>query len=110
MQSPQDQKWVRFNRVTQVCLTYFLIKNILTLLFVCLFSPSVVHPGGDRLRAGGPQPVRHPAAGQPADHPRHQAVRGPLFAGHLPQLPAGWLLWPEAAGPAQPHRSGVAAS
>lgn len=98
-----------FNRLTHVCLKYFLITNCLKVA-VSLFLLSAVYTGGDRLRAGGPQPVRHPATGQPADHPRHQAIRGPLFAGHLPQLQAGRLLRPEAAGPAQPHRSGVAAS
>lgn len=87
--------------------TFFKVEPcvyLLTFSFLSFFCVPV-HPRGDRLRVGGPQPVRLPAAGEPADHPRHQALRGPLLAGHLPQLPAGRLLRPEAAGPAQPHRS-----
>lgn len=45
VQSPQDQKWVRFNRVTQVCLTYFLIKKHFNVA-VCLFVSSVCSPSG----------------------------------------------------------------
>lgn len=68
-------------------------------------SLSAVYPRSDGLRAGRPQPVWLPAAGELEDHPRDQAVRGPLLAGNLPQLPAGRKLWPAPARPEEPHRS-----
>lgn len=74
------------------------------MLAICLCFGSAVHQRSDWLCVGGAQPVRLPATGEPEDHSRHHAVRGPLFSGHLPQLPTGRLLRPEAAGPAQPHR------
>lgn len=63
-----------------------------------------VYPRGDRLRVGGPEPVRLPAFGELEDHPRNQAVRGPLLPRNLPQLQTGWELWPASAGPEKPHR------
>ena len=73
-------------------------------LSLVLFSRTV-YQRGDGLRVGGTQWVWIPATGEPADRPGHQTVRRPLRFGHLPQLQAGWLLRPEAAGFTQPHRS-----
>ena len=70
-----------------------------------LFFFPLVNQRSDRLRVGGSQPVRLPAAGEPTDHPWHQTVRASLLSGDLPQLQTGRVLRSEAAGAAQPHRS-----
>lgn len=81
------------------------IKKTITLSPPSSGCLSAVYPRSDGLRAGRSQPVWLPAAGELEDHPRDQAVRGPLLAGNLPQLPAGRKLWPASARPEEPHRS-----
>lgn len=76
----------------------------ITFLINILIILPTVHQRSDRLCIGGSKPVRLPSPGEPPDYPRHQTVRGPLLIGHLPQLQTRRLLWPEAAGPSQPHR------
>lgn len=82
--------------------SYLSLRFKYTPLFL---SPPPVNQRSDRLRVGGSEPVRLPAAGEPTDHPRHQTVRASLLSGNLPQLQTGRVLRSEAAGAAQPHRS-----
>ena len=90
------------------CFLFFLMQQQHAWLKLTPIPPfitlSTVYPRSDRLCFGGPEPVWLPASGEPEDHPRDQAVRGPLLPRNLPQLQTWWKLRPAPVGSEEPHR------
>lgn len=73
----------------------------LTLISIPL---STVYQGSDRLCVGGSEPVWLPAIRELENHPRNQAIWGPLLPCNLPQLQTWWKLWPAPVGSKKSHR------